>query len=645
MQRCAMSRGFGAEVIQVSLRKKILLIVCAVIALFAGLSYAIQQLVIFPSFVALERDGAKKDMERCLEALHNEVNHLSSYCNDWSAWDDTHRFVQDQNSQYIKTNLVYSAFTINSTNLIYLLNAEGKVIWGKIYDLETEEPIEVKQFSRDFLPVSHPLLAHRTVDSSIAGVLSTELGPMLIASRPIVTSNNEGPIQGTLIMGRFITDEGAETLATQTRVALTLWPTKEKSIPLEEKAFLNRITPDAPVLINEVSEDLLSVRAIFPDIQGSPALLMRAEIPRSITAKGNIAGRYALLSTLAGGLIVLIVLLICLRHTVVGPISELTSHATAIGRSNDLSARISMRRKDEIGILAAEFDRMVERLSDTRQQLLDQSYYSGMAEMASGVLHNVRNALSPISGYVDSILQALRGISIDKLEIAQNELTEGNPAPERRENLTRFLILATKRLLNAVRETTSKLDAVSRQALRIEEILADQDRFSRAERVILPVRLDEMISESLHLMPVEMLRGVSVEADSSLSRVGRIMAQKTSLAQVFSNLFINSAESIDRAGVAEGHIRVSAEIDCANSIPMAHIQVRDNGKGIEKQNLEHIFERHFSSKKAVSSGLGLHWCANTIAAMKGKLYAESEGNGHGACLHLFIPMETPLEGK
>jgi signal transduction histidine kinase len=69
---------------------------------------------------------------------------------------------------------------------------------------------------------------------------------------------------------------------------------------------------------------------------------------------------------------------------------------------------------------------------------------------------------------------------------------------------------------------------------------------------------------------------------------------------------------------------------------MVHLQVADNGVGIDPTQLTRIFERGFSTKTR-ASGLGLHWCAVTAMAMDGRLYAESAGIGQGACLHLLLP--------
>ncbi|MCP4400765.1 MAG: hypothetical protein GY801_26120 [bacterium] len=60
-------------------------------------------------------------------------------------------------------------------------------------------------------------------------------------------------------------------------------------------------------------------------------------------------------------------------------------------------------------------------------------------------------------------------------------------------------------------------------------------------------------------------------------------------------------------------------------------------EGLDADTLERIFQRGFSTKQEGASGIGLHWCANTISSMHGKIYAESEGKGKGACMHLLLP--------
>jgi sensor histidine kinase regulating citrate/malate metabolism len=65
----------------------------------------------------------------------------------------------------------------------------------------------------------------------------------------------------------------------------------------------------------------------------------------------------------------------------------------------------------------------------------------------------------------------------------------------------------------------------------------------------------------------------------------------------------------------------------------------DNGVGIARGDLERVFDKGYSTKsKDTNYGIGLHWCANAIAALGGRIWAASEGPGLGASLHLMLPL-------
>lgn len=617
-----------------------MLIVVIVITSYAALDYGIQRLIIFPSFVALEHKEAKKDLERCFEAIGREIYHLDTFNHDWAAWDDTYQFVQDENTEYAASNLVTQTFVDNGINLIYVCNQKGKVVWGEIRDIETWKKIRLEEFPAFSLPSAHPLLSHDSVDSAVAGIFATELGSMVVSSRPIVTSINTGPIRGTLIMGRFLNEDAVETLARQTRVDFHLWPIRGDAMPKREKELLKDVNDDEPLIVDPADNNLVYVYATYPDVKGKPALLIRADISKEISAQGSAALRFALLSILVAGMIVLLFLFVLLQRTVVTPVEGLTSHVVAIGESDDLSARLSLDRGDEIGTLAREFDGMVEQLKEARNRLLEQSYQAGMLEMASGILHNIRNTLNPMIVDIEEMRQELRKAPIEKLELARNELTEGSPSSERQKDLIKFIELANKKLATLVLETGTRLEHVLNRATQVEEILPDRDRLAQWRQPLEKVELDKLLRDTVALIPSDLLDTTSVKIDPSIAKVGSIKTHRISVLHVLANLLINAAESIKRAGSLSGEVNIRGGIEELDGVQMLHLEIHDDGDGIDAINLDRIFKRGFTTKREDSAGIGLHWCANAIAAINGRLYAESKGSGHGASFHLLLPVNA-----
>jgi sensor domain CHASE-containing protein len=312
-----------------SLRVKTFVILIVVVFSYTALSYLVQRLVILPSFIALEQEAARKDVLRCVEALRREVQEIDAVVRNWATWDDTYRFIQDRNGDYMKASLTLSSYRNVRMNLIYLLDTEGRVVWGEIWNLGRGVAIAMPDFPSSALPRSHALLQPEAGGASLpregrSGVFTTTLGPMLVASRSILQSNNEGPVRGTLIMGRFVDEALLRDLRERTHVAFRWWPVQGGYLPWHERDILLTIPPEAQPLLRERDRGHLDAYAIFSDIQGVPAILLRAEIPRNITIKGEATIRAAVTSTLAGGATVILILGLLLSRAVLHPIKRLT---------------------------------------------------------------------------------------------------------------------------------------------------------------------------------------------------------------------------------------------------------------------------------------------------------------------------------
>ena len=345
-----------------SLSTRIALLVSVIVVAGVGMVHVTRQWFILPSFLAAERDEAREHVTRCLHAIDRELHHLDALCYDWAAWDDTFEYVVEPSAEYEKANLALPTFTDNEINLLFILDAQGRVVWGKVYDLETKEPAPMAQFPEKHWATTHPLLKHESKGSAIVGVIVTDRGAMMIASRPILTTQSEGPIRGTLVMGRLITDNVVGNIEKQTLSTINLSPVRDDWLTEAEAQVLAQISPDSPYCFQEASDDMLHAYAVFPGLTGDPTLLARLDIERDIVANGREAMRFSRRAILLTSLAALAVVLVLLHQTVIRPVSKLTAHVTQIGGSDDLTLAAPAARRDEIGALGREFNRMVRRL-------------------------------------------------------------------------------------------------------------------------------------------------------------------------------------------------------------------------------------------------------------------------------------------
>ena len=351
-----------------SLRQKVVLILLLVTAVSVTVNYITQQKVLLPSFTELERVEARKDMDRCVGLLQREMDHLDQICFDWAAWDDTYAFVQGRDPDYVRSNLGLSTFTDNRINLLYILNTKGRVVWGRAYDLEAAKQIDIQEFPHTAWALTHPLLQLKRPTRVISGVFLTTTGPMLVASCPIIHSNNQGPIRGAMVMARWLDDNMVREIGAQANVQFRLWPMRPGYVPEHVHERITKFSEGQDYHFESTSSHFLAVHTTFPDVTGRPALLLRVDAPRNITAQGKAAVRFTARATIVVALGVVVILLVFLRSAVIMPLQRLTRHVSTVNKTSELALLTDIWSQDELGRLTREFNNMVRRVQGDAAQ-------------------------------------------------------------------------------------------------------------------------------------------------------------------------------------------------------------------------------------------------------------------------------------
>jgi signal transduction histidine kinase/HAMP domain-containing protein len=226
------------------------------------------------------------------------------------------------------------------------------------------------------------LLAHADTESSHTGLLVLPGGPLLIASQPILTSEDQGPIQGALIMGRFLDTAAIAQLADLTDVPITAQRLDQPSLPEDFQAARAMLTLDQPIAIQTLGEERVAGYTLITDIYDRPALLLRIDLPRDIYARGQTSSTYLILASLLIGLIFAAVLTLVLERLVLARLARLSSGVLKVRRSADLSQRVSEEGRDELGQLGNAINQMLSVLEraqgnmlKSEAQLLQQNEY------------------------------------------------------------------------------------------------------------------------------------------------------------------------------------------------------------------------------------------------------------------------------
>lgn len=268
-------------------------------------AYGVQRFVVFPAFEKLELKGAEQNLVRCEEGIQRELEHLDQMLLDWSNWDDTYQFVQDRNAKYIEANLIWESLQHSGINLIYICDSKGNIILGQAYDGEEGKTFSLSEFPKGVFDLDHPLLQHG--DEGIKGIFSSQKGPILLASRPICTSNASGPAMGTMIMGRFLNQSLTDTIAKRIIADFSVRSLAHFSSNASETEIKNFIkNPSTTNHLVHVHDDALLLYKIMEDIEHRPTLILEVKKSRDITSRGTQVMMQAFGWMLAVGLILLV---------------------------------------------------------------------------------------------------------------------------------------------------------------------------------------------------------------------------------------------------------------------------------------------------------------------------------------------------
>ena len=269
------------------------------------------------------------------------------------------------------------------------------------------------------------------------------------------------------------------------------------------------------------------------------------------------------------------------------PIANLSNAAQRVA-AGDLSVRVrDAERSDEIGQLALQFNEMTAKLEKTREletQLQEAEKSAVVGRLAAAIAHEIRNPLN----YINLTLDHLRA----------------KFAPEE----------------TAKRGDFEKLTVqLKTEVGRINQQISDFLRYSRPTKLnIQPIEARRVVEDSMRIVKPQaddQNIEISVTEDANLPD---ILGDAEVLRSVFSNLFINAVQAMEKNG---GSLNIVISPDDR----FVKIEIIDTGEGIPPENLDKIFEPYFSTKET-GTGLGLAIVKKIVDDHSGTIVAESELN-------------------
>lgn len=289
-----------------------------------------------------------------------------------------------------------------------------------------------------------------------------------------------------------------------------------------------------------------------------------------------------------------------------------------------------------------------EQLDKLNRQLIDTSRSAGMADVATGVLHNVGNVLNSVSVSATLVADRLRRSKVVKLCRATGMMKEQNghlaeflTTDPKGKLIPEYLVTVADELAGEQTELITKITAVGEHIEHIKEIVAMQQSYAKISGVFENLKPTILAEDALRINAtafdrhhIDLVREFDHDAPE-------VCVDRHKVLQILINLLRNAKHAMEEQPDIEKRLifRVSSP-----QPDMVQISIIDNGVGIPPENITKIFNHGFTTKKD-GHGFGLHSGANAAKEIGGSLTAKSAGVGKGAEFTLQLPAAARKEAQ
>jgi signal transduction histidine kinase len=584
------------------------LLICGLVALLAiSMIYVISRNTLMEQATSSESEYVQAEINRVQIVLSNEFFRLNTAVSDWANWDDTYQFMEDNNINYMQSNLVPQALHDLNLNLMLFVNLNGTVMLEKAYSLDNMTEIN---FDPSQITSKYPVLLQSETEPS-HGIIQLREGPMLVASAPVLTSDYQGPPHGMIIFGRFLDNAELASLSNIVGLPICLQQINDSTI---EPALLEAnktLSIENNLLAKPLNQSYIAGYSFIRDINQAPVALLQVTIPRTEYAQAQVSVFYLAVSIGLVGLILILLILLLLDRFVLSRLSKLSKNVEHLSLENGQLVQFEFRGKDEISSLAGRINEMVrvineaqinlkdyatnleskvedktKELLETQKKLVQAERLSVIGQMAAVVGHDLRN---PLHG-IRTAVYCLRKNAGDQLD----------------ENGKKILGLVDKDLESA------------------DKILNDLLDYSREVRLEKEnIKLEVLVADSVSSVRVPEKVHVINSVDKSLE----INVDPAKMKRVFFNLVGNAIDAMPDGG--------SLTIQAASAGKSVEVSFSDKGIGIAPENIDKLWKPLFTTKTK-GIGLGLVICKRFVEAHGGTITVTSE-KGQGTNFTVILP--------
>ena len=618
---------FQVGSLRMTVHKKALFAIVTTLIVMTSIVFLISSSILMKSASRSEENQVNGTLRRVEDALSREVSMLDDFTRDYAAWDDSYGFIENVNAAYIKANCNDGTLVSNRFDFMVYADRSGRIVFGKSLDFGSGKEIPLPAGLQAYLAPGAALNNYKHEDEHSDGLLVLPGGPVLLAARPILTSESKGPIRGVLVLGRFFNEAELFELSKICSLAITyhgMNPDKQRIA--DDAGVLALLSDKNPTYRRVVDSNTVVGYRILLDLFGKPAGALSVNLPREyhVLLLQNL--RISFLSLFFVSFVMTLLTLWLLDRLILRRLLRLSAFLKAVKSTDSLSLRVNITGTDELsqfgelinGMLetleedVAERKRAAEALRQVRELEMAKEAAEGASQaknlFLANMTHELRTPLNGILGITEVVMDT---------ELSKEQMD----------------------LLGTIRAEGEHLASIVNEVLDFSKIEAGR------------VELEEIGFDLRYLM--DSITGLfTLQAEQKgvefVSFLGAdvpvmLVGDPGRLRQVLVNLIGNALKFTH-----EGRVSVRGELLEADAgKARVRFSVADTGIGIPKESIETIFESFTQAEKSTSrkyggTGLGVTISKQIVELMGGQMGVESEPGG-GSTFWLNVPFARQAE--
>ena len=345
------------RLIRMRIRYKMLLILGLItVILMAGL-IVFGEKAMLDGITESENKQSTDNALRLTQNIDIAITNIHNTVNDWAQWDDTYTFVENKNTGYIVSNLVDDTFVNLQLNMMLYFNKEGSLVFGKLYNYSEQTVIQLNDNTIAQVKQNKNLFNETAQEG---GLILLDGTPMMVASCPILSSLEEGPSHGTLIMGRYLDENQLMLLSSSTGLPISYALVNSTSASARFELAKANLSGERPIFAHPLNETYIAGYVLLSDVEGEPLLIMRVDDYRTEYTLGTGGLVYSEIFFVGIALCVFIAIALLLDKLVISRLSSLSDTVTKIRHNDKNLRRVKVEGNDELSRLSQNINGMLD---------------------------------------------------------------------------------------------------------------------------------------------------------------------------------------------------------------------------------------------------------------------------------------------